>query len=462
MSIIAVFDVGKTNVKLSAAKADGTIVQTLSAPNIVREGPPYRHHDLAALEDWLTIGLRDLARHHAIAAIVPCAHGSGGVLVGRNGPVMPMVDYEQEPPAVVDKAYRSLVGSYLDRGSAIMLGAAHLARQMLWQEMYWPDAFSRAVAVLAAPQYWAWRLSGVLAGEVTSLAAQSHLWSPACGRLAPIVETRGWQHLMPPMRHAWETLGQIKPELAERTGLAPKTRIVCGIHDSSANFYRYQAAGFSDFTVVSTGTWIVALTDRNGIDPNLERPGHTFNADVTGRPVPGMLTMGGREFSAVAAGESGPTSFEILEKLVRSRTFALPFFGADDGLFPRAARRGRLDGPLAGDPSARFTLAVLYVALLTAECVEDLPGVANVVLDGTFVKDALFGSIVAALLQNTRVLVSRSSTGTATGAALLASHTTRHGPAQLAAEAPTPALLADLASYRAHWRARIKELEQTP
>ena len=58
----------------------------------------------------------------------------------------------------------------------MMHGATHLARQMLWLEHGWPDAFAAARAYLALPQYWAWRLSGAAASEVTSLAAQSHLW----------------------------------------------------------------------------------------------------------------------------------------------------------------------------------------------------------------------------------------------------------------------------------------------
>jgi sugar (pentulose or hexulose) kinase len=459
MSVVAVFDVGKTNVKLCAATEDGTIMDMLSAPNIVREGPPYRHHDLAALEAWLMAGLRDLARRYPIEAFVTCAHGSGGVLLGPDGPALPMVDYEQPLPGDVDEAYRALAGSYRDRGSAIMLGSAHLARQMLWQAMHWPEKFSRAVAFVPTPQFWAWRVSGVLATEVTSLAAQSHLWSPADARQGPIVARMRWQHLIPPMRKAWETLGPIKPDIAVRTGLNPATRVVCGIHDSSANFYRYQAAGLSDMTVVSTGTWIVALTDRNEIDHDLERPGHACNADVAGRPIPGMLTMGGREFSEVMAGSSGPASHEMLDRLVCSRTFALPFFGSDDGLFPGAARRGRLDGPLAGVPAARFTLAVLYAALLTTECTEDLPRASTIVLDGSFVKDPLYGAIVAALLPHARVLVSRTTTGTATGAALLASHMTRRQVAPLAAEAPEKFSLPDLSSYRAHWRSRTKAME---
>lgn len=460
MSIVAVFDIGKTNVKLSAASDDGRVLETLSTPNKVKDGPPYRHHDLDELEAWLIDSLAALAKRHDIGAIVTCAHGSGGVLVGGQGAAMPMIDYEQPIPADVDACYRTIVGPYRERASAIMLGAAHLARQMLWQEMHWPETFAAASAYLATPQYWAFRLSGVLSSEVTSLAAQSHLWASADGRPATLVESRGWQRLMPPMRRAWETLGPLKPELARRCGLQATTRILCGVHDSSANFYRYQAADLSDFMVISTGTWIVALTDRLGVDFDVELPGHSCNADVFGNPMPGMLTMGGREFSAVAAKASGPASLQAVRRIVASGTFALPTFGSDDGLFPGTAHRGRLQGPLAEDEDVRFTLAMVYSALLTAACIRDLPPAGTVVLDGNFVVDPLYGAAVAALLPERRVLVSRSTTGTATGAAMLAAHEKRTSPVPLAAEAPDISDFPELSSYQRRWQALIKTMEQ--
>lgn len=459
MSVVAVFDVGKTNVKLFAVTPDGEILESISAQNTVHDGPPYRHHDLAALEAWLLAGLKDLGTRHAIGAVVACAHGSGGVLAGEDGPALPMVDYEQPLPADVEAAYPALAGTYRERGSAIMLGSAHIARQMLWQEMHWPQAFAKARAILATPQYWAWRLSGVLAGEVTSLAAQSHLWSPADGREPSLIRARGWSRLMPPMRRAWETLGPPRPEIAAASGLKPDTRILCGIHDSSANFYRYQAAGLSDLAVVSTGTWIVLLTDRTGVDFDVERPGHACNADVFGRPMPGMLTMGGREFAAVAGGNAGPASGAVLRRLVESGTMALPTFGSDDGLFPGTARRGRIVGPLAEDAGSRFTLAVLHAALLTVECLGDLPPATTTVLDGNFVKDSYFGAIVSALLPGRRVLVNQGAFGTATGAALLAGHESRTAPAPLAVETPNTDDIPDLTHYRAQWRARSRAEE---
>ena len=453
MNTIAVFDVGKTTIKLMAVLPDGRLVETLSAPNPVFPGPPYRHHDLAATEEWLVAGFSALGRRHAIEAIVTCGHGSGGMLVDGDRALMPMIDYEQAPPTTVEEEYRRIAGTFRERGSAIMLGTAHMARQMLWLERQWPATFDRARAYLANPQYWAWRLSGVMASEVTSLAAQSHLWCPADRRPATLLADKGWARLVPPFRPAWATLGPLKPDLAARTGLPSATRVLNGIHDSSANLYRYQAAGLGDMTVVSTGTWIVAISDREGPDFDIERPGLCCNADVNGNPLPGMLSMGGREFSAVAGETAGPASRAHLEALVATGTMALPAFSGDDGLFPGSARRGVIEGPLAEDPALRFTLAVLYAALLTDRCLEAVD-TSTIVLDGSFVRDPLYGAVIAALNPRKRVVVNLDQYGTVTGAALLATHDTRRNPAAIALETPPALAMPELTAYRGRWRAR--------
>ena len=452
MSAVAVFDVGKTNAKLYAVAEDGAILAAASTPNRLIDGPPYRHHDLAGLEAFLLDALADLARRFPIEAVVPCAHGGSGVLVGEDAPLMPMVDYEQPLPEDVVAAYRAEADGFRERGgSAIMLGAAHAARQLLWFERSWPEALAAGRAYLPTAQYWSWRLSGVLADEVTSAAAQSHLWCAAEGRPAAIVTRRGWERLMAPMRPAWTALGPIRPGVAARTGLDPATRVLSGIHDSSANFYRYQAAGLSDVTLISTGTWIVALTDRSeGFDFDRAGGGRSCNADVTGAPVPGMLTMGGREFSAVAAGAPGPADPAALRRLVAGRVMALPFFDQDEGLFPGRGGCGRIVGDLRRED--RFTLAVLYAALLTAEALDALPPSRTVVLDGTFVRDPLYGALVQALRPGAEVLVNPDSAGHASGAALLAGHESRRARPRISLIRPDTSGLPDLDAYRAAWR----------
>jgi sugar (pentulose or hexulose) kinase len=191
MTTIAVLDIGKTNIKLSAATQAGAILETLAVPNHPAPPPPYRHTELGLLEAGLRDGLSRLAARHSITHFVACSHGSAGVLVNENGPVMPMIDYEQPVPPAIDREYAASVGSYGERGSRILMGASHLARQLLWLERDWPEAVARARWFLALPQYWARRLSAVAVSEFTSLSAQSHLWNVCAGHLTPFARAHG-------------------------------------------------------------------------------------------------------------------------------------------------------------------------------------------------------------------------------------------------------------------------------
>ena len=374
---------------------------------------------------------------------------------------MPMIDYEDDVPVAVDDLYRSVAGDFRARGSRIMLGASHLARQMLWLESAWPDAFRHARYFLGLPQYWAWRLSGVAASELTVLGAQSHLWTVPERHFAPIVHTRGWAEKLPPILPAWATLGPLRPNLVLQTGLSSTTRVLCGIHDSSANFYRYQCAGLRDLTVVSTGTWIVALSDQAPLARLDEARGICCNADLQGNKLAGALCMGGREF-ALVAGQQPPgaqADATIVAGLIRRGRFAVPCFGEEDGLLPGRARRGRFVGDAPANAAERLALAVLLVALLTDYLLDALSAVGDVVLDGTFCREPLYPSLVAGLRRSARVRCDLHGYGSAAGAALLAGHTTRSAPAPLMLQTVPAADLAELADYRARWRLLLTETE---
>jgi sugar (pentulose or hexulose) kinase len=219
---VAVLDIGKTNVKLSACTADGAVVETLGTDNATRPGPPWRHHDLSALNDWVPSALADLCRRHPLARVIAVGHGSAGVLVGPDpdagpdGAVLPMIDYEQDLPPGLDAAYAPFCGSFFDRGSAVMMAATHQARQMFWMERDRPEEFAAARWFLNLAQYWAWRLSGVAVSEASMMGAQSHLWNVPEGRFAPIVAARGWARLIPPFAPAWADLGPLRPAAPAR------------------------------------------------------------------------------------------------------------------------------------------------------------------------------------------------------------------------------------------------------
>lgn len=371
-----------------------------------------------------------------------------------------MIDYEQALPDDIRARYAALSGSFLDRGSAIMHGTTHQARQMYWMQQAEPEAFARARWFLGVPQYWAWRLSGVAVSETTVLGAQSHLWNVAEKRWSPIVGSQGWETLLPPFAKAWDKIGTIRPVLAESYGLNPEMHILAGIHDSSANFYRYQAAGLNDATVVSTGTWIVALSGQTPLDRLDEHRGMTCNSDVQGRPVGGALTMGGREFAHINGRDDAGLAADaaLVSRMIGQGIMALPSFGDDDGLFPGSAGNGHITGPPLARPAEKKALAVLYMALLTVECLDALGSSGRVILDGSFLRDPLYASLVAALRPQGDTVFNLDTYGVASGTALLASHGTRSAGATIALEKP-PSFNhppAELVAYARQWQAAAR------
>jgi hypothetical protein len=131
---------------------------------------------------------------------------------------------------------------------------------------------------------------------------------------------------------------------------------------------------------------------------------------------------------------------------------ALPSFVSDDGLFPGSARRGRFVGDVPVTPQARRALALLYVALQTDMCLDALGAAATTILDGSFVKDSLYASLLASLRPGDRTVFSSNAYGTASGAALLADHGARTSPAAVTVESPTPLAIPGLHDYRRRWR----------
>lgn len=452
MSVVAVLDVGKTNLKLLAVTPEGAVLEAVRTRNLSRPGPPYLHVDLAAMEAWLLGALGDLARRHRLAAFVATGYGTSGVLVDDDGPVLPMMDYEAEAPGWLDAAYAAEGPDFAETGCLVDPGAHRLAKQMLWLERDFPDGFARARWLLTLPQYFAWRLGGVPASEITTLAAQTQLWNPAAGDFTDIVRRRGWDRLIPPRRNAWDVLGTIRPGLAATHGLPPDLALLCGVHDSNANYHRFLAAGLGDVPLLSTGTWIIGFRPGLPLDRLDERRGMVANVDVDGRPIGCTLHMGGREWERIAGPSPAAATAADLAALVAAGTMALPGFAEGDGLFPGRAGRGEITGPAPAGPAGRAALATLYTALSCATALDLLEARGRVIVDGGVAANPIFAPLLAALRPGDRVETSAESDGSAIGAALLWARNRGRAAARVPLRPAAPLILPGLAAYAERWR----------
>jgi L-fuculokinase len=417
---VAVFDLGKTNIKLVVFDRDGAVLAERSAPNAPLAPDarwPYSRLDTEGAWSFLIGALKELGARFSIEAISTTTHGCAGVLMGRDREALPPLDYEFDGFAAVDAAYDSARPVYQESRSPHLPRGLNLGRHIFYYQRHFPAQFEQATAFLTYPQYFAWRLGGAMASEATSLGAHTDLWRPREGDLSSMVDKLGWRRLFPPMRKAWDTLGTLRPEVGAATGLSSDVRIICGAHDSNASLVPHLLSRREPFTVISTGTWVIimAVGGTARLDPEADM---LANVDVRGEPVPTARFMGGREYAVLAGDAPADADEADVAAIVASCVLALPAFSDQGG--PFASRKGVVEGAAPTTPKARVALATLYSALMTAHMLRRLEAPGDLIVEGGFTRSSTFAAVLARLMPGRRVLIAPMSAGAAAGAAMLA------------------------------------------
>ena len=413
-----VLDVGKTNVKLLVMSKTGHVVDVVRLDNQSLDGPPYPHLDTERIWRWLLETARGFAKKYTIDAIVPTTHGCAAALIHGDDLVLPILDYETEIPEDTVEAFNSVMPTFEETQSPNLPGGLSLGRQLFWQQRDFPREFSRVQYVLTYPQYWAWRLSGVTASEVTSISCHSHLWRPQYQSFSSLVEERGWQRLFPPIRPAYASLGPILSEVAQITGISPECKVYNGIHDSNAAYSLYLKGYTEPFGLLSTGTWVVLINPHLPTTRLNEHRDTMALADLRGKPVPMGRFMGGREFEILSAEVGSTKEFTEadLQSVIAKRSYLLPSFAAGG---PFMGHRGSAIGPQIDTNGEILARATLYLALVTMTSARILEMDGDLIITGGFVNNPWYCRLVATLTRCRRCFVDHQSESTALGAGML-------------------------------------------
>ncbi len=380
---IAVLDVGKTVSKLVLFSPDGRRLEALHRANARDLAAPTPMLDVAGIADWLMAALAQAARRFAIEAIVPVGHGAAAALVVGDEAVAAL-DYEAAVPAEIERAYADERDPFAATLSPRLAGGLNLGVQLFWLERLYPEVWPADGMVMLWPQYWASRLCGVQASEVTSLGCHSDLWRPREGRFSDLAVRRGWSERLGPRRRASEALGPLRADLAAKLGLAASCLVHCGVHDSNAALFaaRGRPELADAFTLVSTGTWFVcarsggAAFDR--YDPSKDM---LAGVDVDGAATPMARFMGGRDYEAMMGEALGAVS--------------------DPGRLAQAAHAP----PAKDDPVLAATAAAVDLARRTHACLDLLQAEGPIVIEGRFAADRAMTAALAVLCPGQDIFV---------------------------------------------------------
>jgi sugar (pentulose or hexulose) kinase len=300
-----------------------------------------------------------------------------------------------------------------------------------------------------------------MATEVTSLGCHSDLWRPIEQRYSDLAQRRGWAQRMAPLRRADDALSTVTREWALRTGLPKDCVVLCGLHDSNAALLAargHAAVADGDATVLSTGTWFVAMRSpapNASIDMSslAEERDCLINVDVQGRAIPSARFMGGREAELIAgldihaltANYDPQRLLDRLPALLATGAAALPTFARGVGPFPHSIGEWRHK---PADPDDQRAITGLYLALMADTSLNLIGSRDRLLIEGRFAEAVIFIRALAALRPRQRVFVSNAHDDVPYGALRLLE------PALPPASelVPVEPLGIDFSNYTRQWR----------
>ena len=466
--LTVVLDVGKTLTKLSLWGQSGTMIARETRLNQRVDAGAYAALDAVGIETWAAGVLRDFATKGRVTGIVPVAHGAALALLRDGKLACPPPDYEEPVPHAVRAAYDLDRDAFALTGSPQLPAGLNCGVQLAWLEGLHPGVVGPGTTVVTWAQYWAWVFCGVAATELTSLGCHSDLWRPFEGRPSGLAVRRGWAQLLAPPQAAGNVLGALTPAWVERTALPAGTKVYCGLHDSNAALLAargFQEIAQHDSTVLSTGTWFVAMrSPARSTDIDISTLSETrdclVNIDVDGLPIPSARFMGGREVEILCGIDTRridikpdqPGLLAAVPAVVSGGRRALPTFTPGAGPFPRGHGRW-IDMPT--DAVGRRAAVCLYAALVADAALDLIGARERIVVEGRFAEAQVFVRALASLRPRDMIYVSNAQHDVSYGALRLLDP-------QL--EAPSslekvPPLETDLRAYASQWRREAARIE---
>ena len=454
---VAVIDIGKTNAKLALVRrSDLSEVAVVTRPNTVLPGPPYPHFDVEGHWQFLLDGLASFHADFGIEAIAITTHGAAGALIAADGSLAaPILDYEHTGPDECARTYDAIRPPFSETGSPRLAMGLNLGAQLHWQFARDPQLRERVSHVVTYPQFWAHRLTGVFATDITSLGSHSDLWNPYQGQFSSLPARLGIEDKIAPPRKPSDVLGSVTAEVALLAGLPADIPVYCGIHDSNASLLSHLVARKPPFSVVSTGTWVIAMAVGGRpvtLDPALDT---LVNVNALGDAVPSARFMGGREHDIALGGVAALATHDDMHQVLSSGSMLMPAVVPETGPFAGTRALWVGDEPPLGS-GQRSAAVGFYLALVTSYCLENIGHEGPVIVEGPFARNSAFLLMLGTVLQSP-VIPTASATGTSQGTALLAAPDSSPPHQMPAVQGSGTEMGAALSSYAAAWFRSLKK-----
>jgi L-fuculokinase len=449
---IAVLDIGKTNKKILiySSKLQLLDEQITQIPEIESNG--IICDDVEALKIWILDTLRVLASTFRIGVIATTAHGATYALLdGQMQHVMPQIAYTHDPGDSLHTSFYKFCGTPHELQKVTATPNFNLlinpAKSIFYARQQYPEAFQKARHLVFYAQFFGCWLTGKVCTDPTYAGNHTYLWDFEKGDWSAVADRLGIRHLLPKnMCNPWDSLGQIKPEIADVTGLSPESIVIAGIHDSNASMLPYLLMMKEPFLLNSTGTWCVIMTEKERVYFNPDELGKVvfYNLNAFRKPVKTAIFLGGLEFEyytnilkKMHQRSNFPVFDEsVYQKVINERDkFILPGVAKGIGQFPDSSARVLEKGIVFSKEEIETgrnypgffqnyeeALAVLNLSLavqtkVSLDRVGMLPGM-QVFTEGGFAKNDAYNKLMTAFFPGSSFYLTNLEQATAFGAAM--------------------------------------------
>ncbi len=432
-SVIAIFDIGKTNKKLLLFNEELKVVfETEKKFDQVIDDDGFECDDIEHIEKWIKDALTVIVKSDVfeLQAVNFSTYGATVAYIDENGKrLTPVYNYLKPiDDKIPENLYKRNGGrdEFCRRTASPALGMLNSGIQALWLKTEKPEIFKKVKHILHFPQYISYVLTGKIYSECTSIGCHTALWD------FDNMKYHGWVN----------TYGLNVPEpVPVGTSViidfeGKKIRVGIGLHDSSASLAPYFSIKKGKFLLLSTGTWCINMNPFNDEKLTAEQLDKDCLCymSITGQPVKssrlflGHLHETGLKIISEHFKKPGDyykkvnTKVQILTSLKARVGQKKVFF--QDGLYSREFRE-YVDMYNFKSFEEAYHQLMVELCELTAESIRlvvpSKDDIENLYITGGFSNNGIFLHLLCEAFPEKSVFTSEISNGSALGAALVLS-----------------------------------------
>jgi len=259
-TVIAIFDIGKTNKKLILFNTDLKIVFETEQKFVeIKDDDDFECDNIDLIEQWIKDSLSKIIREDKfdLKGVNFTTYGATLVYLDEKGNrVTPVYNYlKPMEEKIAESLYKRHGGrdEFCRRTASPALGMLNSGLQPLWLKSTKPEIYSKVRHILHFPQYLSYILTGKIYSEHTSIGCHTALWDFDNMNYHHWVKSYG---LNLPQPVPVETINEI--EFGGKN-----IQVGIGIHDSSSSLAPYLAGSNGKFLLLSTGTWCINMNPFN-------------------------------------------------------------------------------------------------------------------------------------------------------------------------------------------------------